>query len=358
MSAHFYPLSVCSIHPETPDCVVVEFAVPTHLQSTFAFVQGQNITLRAEVNGEDLRRSYSICTAPHQGQLKVAVKKIPGGRFSTYVNEYLKTGDVLQVMPPTGRFNTKLHSDHQKNYVAFAAGSGITPILSIISSILHEERHSRITLVYGNRNRASIIFFETIAALKNKYLNRFHCIHLLSREEADSPVNNGRIDAQKLDQLSTLIQYQQVDDYFLCGPEEMIFTVKSYLEQQSVSPEKIHFELFSSPGQSPALQQTNQLASDSAAISTITIVSDGRRFQFPLPFAGASILDAALKQGADLPFACKGGVCCTCKAKLLDGTVEMKVNYALEKEEVEQGYILTCQSHPTSESVLVDFDIK
>lgn len=358
MSAHFYPLAVRSIHPETPDCVVVEFDVPEHLHSLFSFEQGQNITLRAEVDGEDLRRSYSICTAPHQGQLKVAVKKIPGGRFSTYVNEYLKTGDVMQVMPPTGKFNTPLHPEQQKNYVAFAAGSGITPILSILSSILHTEPNSRVTLVYGNKNRASIIFFETIAALKNKYLNRFQCIHLLTRELADAPINNGRIDARKLDQLSSLINYGEVDDYFLCGPQEMIFTIKSYLEQQSVLPEKIHFELFSSMTPTTSNEELAQSDSTSPTMSSITIVSDGRSFQFPLSFGGASILDAALKEGADLPFACKGGVCCTCKAKLLEGTVEMKVNYALEKEEVEQGYILTCQSHPTSESVLVDFDIK
>jgi ring-1,2-phenylacetyl-CoA epoxidase subunit PaaE len=357
MALHFHTLTVKKIVQETNDCVAISFIVPDNLQEQFQFTQGQNITLKAIINGEEVRRSYSICTAPYEGILTVAVKKIQGGIFSTYANEQLKPGDLLEVLPPTGKFNTILDSTQAKNYLAFAAGSGITPILSILKTTLATEPQSNFTLVYSNRSRASIIFFEAIEALKNKYLHRFKLIHLLSRERTDAPLNYGRIDTEKLMDLTRLIHYKKIDDYFICGPEAMIFCTKDFLTAQGVDAKKIHFELFASNTPKKIVADT-VADTDTTPNSNITVTLDGRSFDFKLSSKGESILDAALQQGADLPFACKGGVCCTCKAKLIEGKVTMDVNYALEQEELEQGYILTCQAHPITEKVVVDFDVK
>jgi len=272
----------------------------------------------------------------------------------------LKEGDELDVLPPTGKFNTRLDPSNRKNYLAFVAGSGITPVLSIIKTTLQTEPGSSFTLVYGNRSRASIVFFEELEGLKNRYLERFNFINVLSREKTDAPLNFGRIDENKLAELSKMIRYENMDDFFVCGPEEMIFCVKDFLEKTGVEKKKIHFELFSTPGQKKLAVSSRQSAvGDSGPKSKITIKLDGRSFDFDLPFSSeTSILDAALKKGGDLPLACKGGVCCTCKARLLEGEVDMDVNWGLEHEEVEQGYILTCQSHPKTEKVVVDFDVK
>ena len=359
MAVHFHTLTVKEVRSETPDCVSLTFDVPESLQSEFAFEQGQNITVKKEIDGEEIRRSYSICSAPFENELRVAVKKVDGGKFSTYANSKLKAGDQLDVLPPTGRFNSKLETQNAKQYLAFAAGSGITPVISIIKTTLQTEPASSFTLVFGNRGRHSIIFFEELEGLKNKYLNRFNFINILSREKTDAPINSGRIDLNKLTELNKLVDYKNTDEFFICGPEEMIFCVKEFLEASGIEQKKIHFELFTTPGQKQSAVGSRQLATGSNwPSSKITVKLDGRSFDFDLGFNGENILDAALKQGADLPFACKGGVCCTCKAKLLEGEVEMDVNWGLEHEEVEQGFILTCQSHPTTEKVVVDFDIK
>ncbi len=359
MAVHFHKLKVTEVKKETPECVSIAFAVPEDLVADFVFEQGQNITIKKEINGEEIRRSYSICSAPFENELRVAVKKVDGGKFSDFANTILKAGDELDVLPPTGRFNTKLQPTNQKQYVAFAAGSGITPVISIIKTTLQTEAASSFTLVFGNRGRHSIIFFEELEALKNKYLNRFNLINILSREKTDAPISFGRIDPEKLTELNKLIDYKNTDEFFICGPEEMIFCVKDFLEQMNIDKKKIHFELFTTPGQNKSPVISNRsLVENRGPKSKITVKLDGRSFDFELGFNSENILDAALKQGADLPFACKGGVCCTCKAKLLEGEVEMEVNWGLEQEEVEQGYILTCQSHPVSEKVVVDFDIK
>jgi ring-1,2-phenylacetyl-CoA epoxidase subunit PaaE len=342
MAVHFHTLKVKAIKKETADCVSVTFAVPESLQKEFKFEQGQNITIKKNIDGEELRRSYSICTAPFEKDLKVAVKKVEGGKFSTYANEILKEGDELEVLPPTGKFNC----------------SGITPIRSIMKTTLQTEPNSNFTLVFGNRSRSSIIFFEELEGLKNKYLHRFNFINVLSREKTDAPINFGRINKEKLAALSKLIHYKSIDDFFICGPEEMIFCVKEFLEEQGIDNKKIHFELFTTPGQKKITGRKQPAAQNTGPKSKITVKLDGRSFDFDLGFDNDSILDAALKQGADLPFACKGGVCCTCKAKLIEGQVEMDVNWGLEHEEIEQGFILTCQSHPVTEKVVVDFDIK
>ena len=359
MAVHFHKLTVKEVKIETPDCVSIAFIVPEDLQSEFLFEQGQNITIKKQIDGEEIRRSYSICSAPFENELRVAVKKVDGGKFSTYANSILKTGEELNVLPPTGKFNTKLKTQNSKQYLALAAGSGITPVISIIKTTLQTESASSFTLVFGNRGRHSIIFFEELEGLKNKYLNRFSFINILSREKTDAPINSGRIDFNKLTELNKLIDYKNTDEFFICGPEEMIFCVKEFLEASGIDQKKIHFELFTTPGQknSSVVNRESSVVSGGPS-SKITVKLDGRSFDFDLGFNGENILDAALKQGADLPFACKGGVCCTCKARLVSGKVRMDVNWGLEADEIEKGFILTCQSHPLTDEVSINFDDK
>lgn len=357
MSIHFHALTIQDVRQETNDCVSVSFVVPDSLKETFAYKQGQNITLKTMIDGEEVRRSYSLCSSPLTKDFRVAIKKVDGGKFSTFANTQLKKGDVLEVMPPVGKFYSELNTNNTKNYVAFAAGSGITPILSIIHTTLLTEPNSNFILVYGNKNHKAIIFKEALEALKNKFLQRFQLIHVLSRERTDADINFGRIDANKLNQLAALVNYKKTDEFFICGPEEMIFCIKDFLTEQSIDSKKIHFELFAASTPKHSIN-TNAANADTTAKSKISVTVDGRSFDFDLPFNGTNILDAALQQGADLPYACKGGVCCTCKAKLLAGEVKMDVHWGLEHEEIEQGFILTCQSHPITEKVVVDFDVK
>lgn len=359
---HFHPLQVKKIQQETDDCVSIIFTVPDELKESFTFKQGQTLTVKKTLNGEELRRNYSICSSPHDGILKVAVKKVAGGAFSTWANDELKAGEQLDVMPPTGKFYTELSPAQKRNYVAFAAGSGITPILSIIKTTLLTEPQSSFTLVYGNRTKSSIIFKEELEALKDKFIDRFRVYHILSRERSDAAVNNGRIDVGKLDLLfGKLIDLKRSDEFFLCGPEEMIFCVKDYLLAHGVPQKHVHFELFTVPGQkqfATGNQQSATALTDTGPKASVSVKLDGIMFDFDLAFNKESILDAALKQGADLPYACKGGVCTTCKAKILEGEVSMDVNWGLEPDEVEKGFVLTCQSHPTTERVVIDFDAK
>lgn len=360
MSIHFHPLRIKEVNQETPECVSVVFEVPENLKNYFQFKHGQSLTMRTTLNSGEVRRTYSICSCPFDNEWRVAIKKVTGGLFSTFANEQLKKDDVLEVMPPVGKFYTELNPAHKKNYVAFAAGSGITPVLSIIKTTLATEPSGTFTLVYGNRSRNSIIFFEELEGLKNKYIDRFNLIHILSRERTDASLNFGRIEVNKLTELSKLIEYKKIDEFFICGPEEMIFCVKAFLEQKEIDKSKIHFELFTVPGEKRSTVNSQQsTVADNGPKSRITVKLDGRSFDFDLSLTDdTTILDAALKQGADLPFACKGGVCCTCKARLLEGEVEMDVHWGLEEEEIKKGYILTCQSHPKTEKVIVDFDIK
>jgi ring-1,2-phenylacetyl-CoA epoxidase subunit PaaE len=337
----------------------MEFEIPESLANAFQFKQGQSLTMRTNLAGEEVRRTYSLCSSPLDKRWKVAIKKVEGGLFSSFANESLKEGDELDVMEPVGKFYTELNPTNKKNYLAFAAGSGITPVISIIKTTLRTERQSSFTLVYGNRSRSSIIFFEELEGLKNKFIDRFNFINILSRERTETPINFGRLDIGKLTELEKLIDYKKMDEIFICGPEEMIFCIKNFLEQKEISEKKIHFELFTTSGQKKSEIRNPKSEIESGPISKITVKVDGRSFDFDLSLTSdTTILDAALKQGADLPFACKGGMCCTCKAKLAEGEVEMDVHWGLEHEEVEQGYILTCQSHPKTEKVVVDFDIK
>ena len=361
MASHFHSLKIKDIRPETRECVSIAFDIPEELQSVYTFHPGQNITIKWTIDGEEIRRTYSICSSPADKELRVAVKKVIQGRFSGYANTKLKKGDVLEVFPPTGNFYTTLSTENKKNYLAFTAGSGITPVLSIIKTTLATETGSKFTLVYGNRTRSSIIFKEQLEALKNKYIDRLIVHHILSREKTDSNINYGRIGPEKCEELaSKLIRIKEMDEIFLCGPEEMIFSVKEWLLQKGIPSKHIHFELFTTPGQKILSSQplAQKRPAEEGKKSKVTITLDGISFDFELTYGGDPILDAALKQGADLPFACKGGVCSTCRAKLLEGEVEMDTNYALEPDELEKGFILTCQSHPRSDRVVVSFDVK
>ncbi len=357
MAAHFHSLKIKEVKKETADCVSLLFDIPTSLKSEFIFTQGQNIVLRKTINGVDVRRNYSICSSPLENELRVAVKKVDDGLFSCYANEQLQAGDEIDVLTPTGKFYTSLNHKNKKNYLAFTAGSGITPIISIIKTTLAIEADSAFTLVYGNKNSRSIIFFEELEAIKNKYINRFTFINILSREKMESSINFGRIDETKLVALNKLIKYNEQDETFICGPEEMIFCIKDYLEKNGVDKSNIHFELFTTA--SKIKKEKTATTTASTAKSIISVKSDGRSFDIQIPFnSDNTILDAALEHGMDLPYACKGGMCCTCKAKLLEGEIEMDVNWGLEHDEIEQGFILTCQSHPKTEKVIIDFDIK
>jgi ring-1,2-phenylacetyl-CoA epoxidase subunit PaaE len=360
MAVHFHKLAVKEIIKETADCVSIEFDVPETLKEDFKYKQGQNINIKTTLNGEEVRRTYSLCTSPQENKLKVAVKKVNGGLFSVYANEQLKKGDVLEVMTPLGKFNTPLDESHKKNYLAFAAGSGITPIISIIKTTLATEPQSSFTLVYGNKSRSSIIFFEELEGLKNKYMERFTLIHILSREKTDAAINFGRITKDKCSHLfEKLVDLQHADEFFLCGPQQMIVEVQEFLEAHNVKEKKIHFELFTTEKKSKGTSNKAQVASQNTPSSKIEMKLDGRTFLFDIPLnSDATILDAAMQQGADVPYACKGGVCCTCKAKLVEGEVEMDVHWGLDHEEIALGYILTCQAHPKTEKVVVDFDVK
>ncbi|MBX2905308.1 MAG: phenylacetate-CoA oxygenase/reductase subunit PaaK [Taibaiella sp.] len=360
MSApRFYQLAVKDVRQETADCVSVSLAVPAELAETFRFAPGQYLTFRKFLDDGEVRRSYSICTSPTEGDLRVAIKKVEQGKFSTYANERLRAGDALEVMPPMGNFSPKERGG--KNYLAFVAGSGITPVMSIMKTVLEEDADSTFTLVYGNRSRNTIIFREAVEALKNKYMLRLSLYHVLSREYMDIPLFSGRLGAQKCTEFcSSLIDLKTIDEAFICGPEEMILSVRQQLLDMGMAQNKVHIELFTSPDQPKASHEkwVSAHSGDDGPKSKVSITLDGATFDMDVPFNGETILDAALKAGADLPYACKGGVCCTCRAKVTEGEVEMEVNYALEHDEIEKGYVLTCQAHPRTERVIIDFDAR
>ncbi len=358
MSIHFHLLKIKEVRRETPECVSVFFEIPSELKKSFSFQQGQSLTIRIFLNGEEIRRTYSISSSPLEKELQIAVKWQENGLFSSFAIEKLKAGDKLEVMEPVGNFYTELNPSHKKKYLAFAAGSGISPVISIIKTTLRIEPYSHFTLVYGNRTRSSIIFFEELEGMKNIFLERFNLVHILSRERTETPLNSGRISTEKLKELEKLVDYFSIDDFFICGPEEMIFCVKEFLEKKKIDSKKIHFELFTTAGQKRNTEAVKKQAVIKPVKSLITVKLDGRTFEISSELNDLTILDAALKHGADLPYACKGGMCCTCKARLLEGEVEMDVHWGLEDEEIKKGYILTCQSHPKTEKVVVDFDIK
>lgn len=354
--AVFHPLTVAAIEPLTDDSVAITFDVPAELRDDYAFIQGQHITVRTQLADDDVRRNYSICSPVSSGVLRIAVKRLPGGAFSEHALEQLQVGDVIDVMTPSGRFFTELDPAHEKRYVCVAAGSGITPILSIAATTLEVEPGSRLTLLYANRTHATVMFLEEVEDLKDRYPDRFQLIHLLSREPQEVELFSGRLDVPRMQRLlDSVIPPADVDEWFLCGPYEMVSTLRKQLIAEGVSKRAIHAEVFHVES-GPPVRRTPVETAGAVAGSEVTISLDGRRSTFPLATDGASVLEAALTVRADAPFACKGGVCGTCRAKLVEGTVEMDTNWALEPDEVERGYVLTCQSHPTSDKVVLDYD--
>ncbi|RRO17416.1 2Fe-2S iron-sulfur cluster-binding protein [Flavobacteriaceae bacterium 14752] len=356
--AQFYPLKIKAVDKATDDCTVVTFDVDDKFKETFKFQPGQHLTLKKQLDNEDVRRSYSLCSSPLDEEWRVAVKQIPEGKFSTYINQNLNVGDQLEVMPPSGLFGVKPEKKASKNYVFFAAGSGITPILSMIKTHLALEPNSKCQLFYLNKNAKSIIFKEELEQLRNKFFGRFELFYFLTREHRDIELFNGRFTPEKIKQLSeTLLDVENIDECFICGPEQMIFMIRDELSKRGLSKDHIHYELFVSGLSEADKQRVDKARQRQKGDTQITILDGGKEFHFDMSKEDDNILDAALAAGADLPFACKGGVCSTCKCQLKEGQVEMKVNYALEKEEVKKNYILSCQAIPTTAKVVVDFDV-
>jgi ring-1,2-phenylacetyl-CoA epoxidase subunit PaaE len=353
----FHPLAVQSVEQLTEDAVAITFAVPDELRDNYAFDAGQHLTVRTEIDGVEIRRNYSICAPATSGRLRVAVKRLEGGVFSRFATGALAAGDVVDVMTPTGRFVPRLDAGQAKHYCAVAAGSGITPVLSIVATVLDVEPLSTVTLVYGNRTTRSVMFLDELADLKDRHPTRFRVINVLSREQQDVELFNGRIDAAKLTRLmETLIPPDSVDEWFLCGPFAMVEQARDTLLAAGVQLAHVHVELFHVEGEAPRESVAEQDATRDAGTSSVTITLDGRATTFDVPRGGPRILDAALAVRADAPYACKGGVCGTCRAKLVTGEVAMDRNYALEPDEIESGFVLACQSTPITDEVVLDFD--
>jgi ring-1,2-phenylacetyl-CoA epoxidase subunit PaaE len=356
----FHPLPVAAVTPLTDDSVVVTFAVPDELREDYRFTAGQHLTLRAPGEGRDERRNYSICSSPDSGLLQVAVKRLEGGTFSAYVHDELRPGDVLDVMTPTGHFFADLDPAAERHHVAIAAGSGITPVLSLLTTTLQVEPRSRFTLVYGNRTTASVMFLEELADLKDRYPDRFHLVHVLSREPQEVALFTGRIDTDRLESmLATIMPVESVDEWYLCGPFALVEAARAVLSAHGVDPHHVHFELFFVESEPPRRRERPPSVAGADAgdpTSNVTVMLDGRTTTLALANDDEAILDALLRVRADAPYACKGGVCGTCRARLVEGTVEMDRSYALEESEREAGVVLTCQSHPTSAHVVLDYD--
>jgi ring-1,2-phenylacetyl-CoA epoxidase subunit PaaE len=352
----FYPLSVAKVRNETRDTIVVTFAVPPELTDNFRFQQGQHLTLRTSINGADVRRSYSICSSVQEGALRVAIKRTPGGAFSTWANDTLAKGATLDVMPPMGHFNVPLDAANRKHYLAFAAGSGITPILSIIKTTLQSEPHSSFTLFYGNRASSTVIFKEELTDLKDTYMERLNLAYVMSREQQDIDLFNGRISEEKCAQfLQHWVKLDDVDVAFICGPEDMMHGVSKALQAGGMAKQNIKIELFAAS--IPKHQHQARAVQDGSAAQTeVTVVMDGSHTTFSMERDKESLLDAGLRHGIDMRYSCKGGVCSTCRCKVLDGKVDMDVNYALEDYEIARGFVLSCQSFPVTDKVVIDFD--
>ncbi|RPI26059.1 MAG: phenylacetate-CoA oxygenase/reductase subunit PaaK [Actinobacteria bacterium] len=352
--ARFHSLTVGDVERLTDDAVAVTLEVPDDLAAAFAYRPGQHVTLRATIHGADVRRSYSICSDATEGRLRVGIKRLDGGTFSTWANEQLHPGATLQVMPPGGEFIIDPDPGTARHYAAIAAGSGITPVLSHVSTVLQVEPESRFTLVFGNRESRSVMFLEELEGLKDRYLERFQLIHVLSREEASVPLFSGRLDQGKLNALlDTVVDAASVDDWYLCGPYEMVDDARSVLLARGVPEARVHQELFfSEPSGAPPEEPE-----DTTGFSTVRFVLEARASTVLVDPGGLPILDHALTVRRELPFSCRGGMCTTCKARVVAGEVRMDKNWSLTQEELDAGYILTCQSHPVSDSVELTYDV-
>ncbi len=357
----FYPLTIKAVKPETDTAICVTFDIPVEHENKFKFIQGQFLTLRAIFEGEEVRRSYSICSGINDGQLRVGIKRVKNGFFSNFANDNFKAGDTIEVMPPQGSFYSTL-SDSAKNYMCIAVGSGITPIISIIKTVLQEEPQSKVTLIYGNRRTASVMFRNELSFVKNRYMERFQWINIMDDEDQGTDILNGRIDNQKGAALhaSKMINISDTDEAFICGPEAMMSEVSRGFRASGLSDEQIHYELFSNSSKDSkkiilkTMQRIETYGEEKT--SKVTVIADGRSIAFDLATVGENILDAGLHNGIELPYSCKAGVCSTCKCKLIKGKVDMDISHGLEDHEIEAGYILSCQAHPISDEVMVNFD--
>lgn len=356
----FHELTVTDLEPLTDDSVAISFGVPADLQSEYAFKPGQHLTIRRiEADGEEVRRSYSICSSPSSGALRVAVRGVPDGVFSTHALTALAVGDRLEVMTPAGTFTSDFDPDRgTRHYGMIAAGSGITPILSLATTALETEPGCWVTLLYGNKSTSSIMFLEEISELKDRYADRFQIVHVLSREQTDVDLFSGRLDQQRLQRIfDQLLPVASVNEWFLCGPFDLVLTARELLTSNGARTNTIHLELFHVEDTPRERRPRKDSSAPGEHDSQVTIVLDGRSSSFNLERDTLSILDGAMSVRADLPFACKGGVCGTCRCRLLDGEVEMERNYALEPEEVARGMRLACQSRPLTDTVTIDFDV-
>lgn len=358
--SRFHPLVIKDIRRETDDAVSIAFDVPNGIRKTFAFVPGQYLTVRTRLDGAPVQRTYSICSGIDDGELRIAVKRVDGGTFSNYANDNLSVGMELDVMAPLGRFTAAPDEKAAGNYVAFAAGSGVTPILSIVKTVLTREPDSVFTLFYGNRDRNSVIFREQLEDLKDRFLQRFTLVHVLSREGQDVDLLHGRLDSERITSFAEtgLFDPAAATSFFLCGPGDMIETGRDALEKLGVPSDRVRFELFTTGRE--GLQPTEPMSDRAAAAVSqgvrIETVLDGAVRAFDMESGDTNVVDAAHRQGIELPFSCKGGMCCTCRAKVKEGEVEMATNYSLEPWELEAGFVLACQSRPLTEKVLLDFD--
>jgi ring-1,2-phenylacetyl-CoA epoxidase subunit PaaE len=356
MDKHFHALKVAEIVPETAEANSIRFEIPVELRDAFAFRAGQHLTLRATIGGEELRRNYSLCTAPDENDWMVTVKRIAGGIFSNWVGDELKPRDTIDVMPPHGSFTTEFSSKSKRRIVGIAGGSGITPVMSLLRTTLKQEPQSEFTLLYGNRDSSSIIFLEELAKLKDRYMGRFALHHFLAEEAGDVELFNGMLDRARCDEaIAALVgDPADVDAWFICGPGPMMDAAEGALLDRNVEKERIHIERFTADRPSAALAAEMAQLQTKAAGATMSVTLDGRTRR--VPFTEANILDSARAAGLPAPFACKAGVCATCRAKVTAGKVEMAARYGLTDEEVAAGYVLTCQSVPAGGGVAVDYD--
>jgi len=356
MAVAFHKLKVADVRRETPDAVSISFSVPPELKDEYRFHPGQHLTLRREWNGQDIRRSYSICTGLDDRELRVAVKKVEGGVFSTLCNEIIRPGDMIEVMTPQGRFGVMPQPDEARNYLAIAAGSGITPVLSLLRSILTREPDSRFMLIYGNRTTKDIIFKEALEDLKDRFLGRLIVHHVLSREQQEIELFNGRIDAEKIETLlKSYAPANKIDHAFLCGPGAMIEDAKATLIRLGAPAGNIHIEYFSTDGIPVAPRPVSARPAGEAPVAHARVTLHGTAYDIPM-LEGETIIDAGERAGIELPYSCRGGMCCTCRAKLVSGEVDMALNYSLEPWEMEAGYVLTCQARPLTREIVIDYD--
>jgi len=351
----FHRLAVSELRRETPDAVSLTFSIPKELEQDYRFSPGQYLTLRTTMDGEEVRRSYSICSGPDDGELRIAVKKVDGGAFSNWAADELSCGDVLDVMTPTGRFGVASAPTEARIHVGFAAGSGITPVLSIVKGVLTLEPNSRFFLFYGNRSTGGMLFRETLEELKDRFIERLSVFHVISGEEQDIPILHGRLDGEKVRVLlRSLVGTESIDHVFICGPSGMSEEIEATCRDIGIPADRVHVERFVSEfGGKPRPKTVVPAGAPPKALAALII--DGKRREVPVA-EGEAILDAALRAGVDLPFACKGGMCSTCRARLVEGEAQMEVNYSLEPWELEKGFVLTCQARPTSDRVVVDYD--